>query len=722
MSQYRTGTARVIPNATVLAAPGAAEGSAGNVDVGLHSWIITAVHANGGETIAGTSVSLAVVSSAKQVNLSSVPIGPAGTASRKIYRTISGDTGSRKFVGSIANNSGTTFTDNVADASLATATAPTASTFPTDTVELTGGGATTGNILLNNLFKFQGENLLFTISSVSVTYFLLSTVYNGAKISGTYYPYIVAKDFTPTVSLPLMAAGDVDTPDIFTRAMRLLDTLIVDDKILNVKNFGAVGDGVADDSVAFQAAINATAPGQIIRIPIGTYKIGTQLDILLNTIGGLKHSISFVGDGSQKSGSNTGVTLKWSGGTATTMINLRSRDCVFEGITFKKEAGGTLTCLIDIDNPTGAGAENSTHNLFRRCRFEGVSAEVTNGIRMAFASSTNVEYMRFEHCDFNISGTATRCILIGNNPNSMMHRFEYCGFSSAAYGVDAGSSGHFLTFMGCSFGSLTSAGVKINGPATFIDCDEESCARLIEGASTGAPFPVNIIGGRFTLSGLHGDGRFIDMPNPGPLVVHGATFPGYNSSFKIRIGSGSNEGGVLVALGNHFANESPFEFSNGAHLVSLGNLGWTSGVLFPVLLPTIRQESVTGGSDEGHKYRKFQVDRIDRSKGTTPVAGDFALSAGWGSTASVGSISGNDNRLRFTVTSAGTGQGANPTITFTFKDKTWTAAPFAIVSRNGGSQATVVQDWTTTATTFVITWRGTPVAAETFTFEVQVTG
>ncbi|MGK3945493.1 glycosyl hydrolase family 28-related protein, partial [Streptomyces caeruleatus] len=44
----------------------------------------------------------------------------------------------------------------------------------------------------------------------------------------------------------------------------------------NVKDFGAVGDGVADDTAAIQAAITA-AQGQPIYVPKGTYVITSTL-------------------------------------------------------------------------------------------------------------------------------------------------------------------------------------------------------------------------------------------------------------------------------------------------------------------------------------------------------------------------------------------------------------------------------------------------------------
>ena len=109
--------------------------------------------------------------------------------------------------------------------------------------------------------------------------------------------------------------------------------------------------------------------------------------------------------------------------------------------------------------------------------------------------------------------------------------------------------------------------------------------------------------------------------------------------------------------------------------------------------------------------------------GTALIAGDFALSAGWGTTASVGTIVGNDQRCSFIVTSTGTGQAANPTITLTFTDGAWPVAPIAVACRTTGSQITVQPTVTSTSTTtLVLTFQGTPVAAETFGFSVILMG
>lgn len=116
----------------VVAAPGAptaATGGAGTnlLTAGAYKWKITFVTADG-ETEAGTVSNTITVDPATQLPpaLSGVPTdATAGVTvtARNVYRTVAGGT-VFKLSGTIANNSGTTYTDNIPDASLGV-TAPT---------------------------------------------------------------------------------------------------------------------------------------------------------------------------------------------------------------------------------------------------------------------------------------------------------------------------------------------------------------------------------------------------------------------------------------------------------------------------------------------------------------------------------------------------------------------------------------------------------------------
>ena len=107
-----------------LASPAAA----GNVDDGAHRYRVTFVTADG-ETEGGTisdSVTVADKTVNGQVELTDIPTGGAAVTSRELYRTEAGGT-DYLALATIADNSTTTYTDNIADASLGAA-APTTNT------------------------------------------------------------------------------------------------------------------------------------------------------------------------------------------------------------------------------------------------------------------------------------------------------------------------------------------------------------------------------------------------------------------------------------------------------------------------------------------------------------------------------------------------------------------------------------------------------------------
>lgn len=105
-----------------IGAPLVSEGATGNVNPGLHSWAVTFVTGSGETALGTNSIPFNVIGGSppigSQVILSAIPLGPIGTTARKIYRTVAGNTGPFKLVGTIADNTSTTTVDNIADSSL----------------------------------------------------------------------------------------------------------------------------------------------------------------------------------------------------------------------------------------------------------------------------------------------------------------------------------------------------------------------------------------------------------------------------------------------------------------------------------------------------------------------------------------------------------------------------------------------------------------------------
>lgn len=103
----------VIPDPGEPTAPTIADGGAGNV-TGAMEYAVTFV-TDGGETAIGATSNLINITT-EDVDLTSIPIGGAGTIARKIYRRNNG--GPWLLVTTISNNSDTTYTDNALDAAL----------------------------------------------------------------------------------------------------------------------------------------------------------------------------------------------------------------------------------------------------------------------------------------------------------------------------------------------------------------------------------------------------------------------------------------------------------------------------------------------------------------------------------------------------------------------------------------------------------------------------
>lgn len=113
--------------------------------------------------------------------------------------------------------------------------------------------------------------------------------------------------------------------------------------------------------------------------------------------------------------------------------------------------------------------------------------------------------------------------------------------------------------------------------------------------------------------------------------------------------------------------------------------------------------------------------RLDGRIGTVVTSSNFALGAGWGSTATLEVASGsNDQRGSITVTSSGTGQAqATATVTLTFRDGAYSATPFGFVNLQDNTQAvTDGQPTDVLASTTALVWAHSvlPVDTKTYTF------
>jgi hypothetical protein len=131
---------------------------------------------------------------------------------------------------------------------------------------------------------------------------------------------------------------------------------------------------------------------------------------------------------------------------------------------------------------------------------------------------------------------------------------------------------------------------------------------------------------------------------------------------------------------------------------------------------------------QGHSHDTARA--MDNCDGSAIVAGDWDITVGpsWGTTATKTVVAGStDTRGGIDIGSAGTGQTANPQAKLTFKDGAFkdkngaNTVPFVVVSR--GDVSAAAGDFRVTArlaTSFTVTFIGTPVAAQTYTLHYRV--
>jgi len=110
-------TPNIAPTAALIS-----PAAAGNIENGTHIYAVAFYNGAGITPPGPVTAAVTVVDKTAngKVTLSGLPIGPVGTTGRKLYRSAAGAT-ALKLLATVANNTDTTYTDNIADGSLGAA-------------------------------------------------------------------------------------------------------------------------------------------------------------------------------------------------------------------------------------------------------------------------------------------------------------------------------------------------------------------------------------------------------------------------------------------------------------------------------------------------------------------------------------------------------------------------------------------------------------------------
>lgn len=176
--------------------------------------------------------------------------------------------------------------------------------------------------------------------------------------------------------------------------------------VLSVKEYGAVGNGVTNDSAAFQAAVNAAvAAGGAVYVP------GVPSGYRLNSTVVASGQVHIFGDGERSN--------LIAGSTSTTLLSLTSPvGCVVEDICFGGGVAGFQTSGVALTIAPAVGAVSNFH-LIRNCTF------YHQWIAINFERSA---LWSVDHCNFLDN---TNCIVLRNtgNPDYGDNSIIGCKFS-----------------------------------------------------------------------------------------------------------------------------------------------------------------------------------------------------------------------------------------------------------------------------------------------------
>jgi hypothetical protein len=313
---------------------------------------------------------------------------------------------------------------------------------------------------------------------------------------------------------------------------------------INAQTFGAVGNGVADDTAALQAAIDAVgAVKGVLVIPPGLYRVTDTLKVL----GLTGFTIEGPGSGFTTAHGFGLNALQWDGPSDRPMFSIEnSQRVVFRDLQIIAKAGKTLyAAFLSRTTSRPVGAYGASENTWKEVSiFGSASAPVLFGFRFTLETfdgftggDGNNDLSTFDHVRVQ-GGSAMTAAWELQGLQTVGHHFYGCDCRQAKYCVDetedqtlptTGGHGAFSWYGGFSTTmSVADFMLGYNVEPTLISGHHsEHSARLLKtwgGFTYATPITLENVFFASDDTQIAADKKAVIFDQPGPLKVYGGSF------------------------------------------------------------------------------------------------------------------------------------------------------------------------------------------------------
>lgn len=247
-------------------------------------------------------------------------------------------------------------------------------------------------------------------------------------------------------------------------------------EIINVRDFGAVGNGVTDDSTAFQNAIDAIASAEsgVLMVPPGTFYIGTSLDLASNIqIVGAGKGITTL-KGAPRTTPN-GATVSSNILTGDSLTNVVLKDMTFDGGIYGPSytaGNGPPLALVDFESCTNVTVENC--NLLGFIYSDNGSINpATNTYKLGALFAFDSSYITIKNVEY-VSPTYGNLIMFIECTHVMIDGAKSIFTNTGTNIINEtplniwGDDCQYVTIQNCEFANNYGSAINLGGQGSFI--------------------------------------------------------------------------------------------------------------------------------------------------------------------------------------------------------------------------------------------------------------